>query len=306
MSCYHPHYALDLGLNSSTGRHAIKFLPKNVDQNLMQLRYKYGEDAVLCLPCGHCVGCVLDYSKEWAVRCTLESTYYEPYTCWFITLTYAPEFVPDKLTKEPLQKFIKDIRNAGYKIKYFACGEHGDKANTYRPHYHILVFGLPINDIKIWSKSKGGYLFTSKFIESFWPFGFVTVAHSTFETAGYIARYCLKKRLKMLEGQSDDEFIIMSNGIGKRYLLDHKDEILKYDGITGKFGNSLFSSMPRYFEKLLNQVGEDISAFKDKRLSKSKDITRSQLLDLCYGHEEMLLAYKEDIKSHNLNYRRSL
>lgn len=299
MSCYHPHYALDLGVNAETGKKIIKFLPRRYDSNLKDLRSKYGEDNVLCLPCGHCVGCCLDYSKEWAVRCALESLYY-PDTSWFITLTYDNEHCPEFLFKRPVQKFIKDIRNAGYKVRYFAAGEYGSAENTHRPHYHLILYGLPINDLKLWKKSKTGYLFTSEMVSKFWPYGFITIAHATFQTAGYIARYCLKKRMV----KNDDEFILMSKhpGIGQRYFEDHAEEIIKYDKLVGNFGNSLTSPSPRYFDKLAEKFGIDITKNKDKRLDLAKKLTRNDLIQYCYVHEEEVNLQKEDAKSRKLRY----
>ena len=49
----------------------------------------------------------------------------------FITLTYAPEHLPEKSSLKPddLQKFWKRLRKElkDKKIKYFACGEYGEK-----------------------------------------------------------------------------------------------------------------------------------------------------------------------------------
>lgn len=47
---------------------------------------KLAEFETFLVPCGRCVGCRLDYSREWADRCYLESLTKSPN--WFITLTY--------------------------------------------------------------------------------------------------------------------------------------------------------------------------------------------------------------------------
>lgn len=44
------------------------------------------------IPCGKCIGCRLDYSKNWATRCVLEASQWEHN--WFITLTYDEDHLP--------------------------------------------------------------------------------------------------------------------------------------------------------------------------------------------------------------------
>lgn len=62
------------------------------------------------LPCGQCLGCRLDYSREWAVRCTHESLLHKENS--FITLTYDDEHLPEDggLVKKHWQDFCKRLR----------------------------------------------------------------------------------------------------------------------------------------------------------------------------------------------------
>jgi len=62
------------------------------------------------LPCGQCIGCRLERSREWAIRMVHEASMHED-NC-FITLTYAPEYLPPdgSLVKSDFQKFMKRLR----------------------------------------------------------------------------------------------------------------------------------------------------------------------------------------------------
>lgn len=128
------------------------------------------------------------------MRCVHEAQLHEENA--FITLTYAPENVPPggTLIKKDFQDFAKRLRKkfADRKIKYFHCGEYGDR--TGRPHYHALLFGLDFADKRPWKKSAdGSQIFTSEILSGLWPAGFCTTGAVTFESAAYVARYVMKK-----------------------------------------------------------------------------------------------------------------
>lgn len=184
-----------------------------------------GQGRPLELPCGQCIGCRIQRSKDWALRCVHEASMYED-NC-FITLTYGPEKLPPDcgLIKSDFQKFMKRLRNflevpatllnddcltpkiymrgpkkglrkigtfTGTKIKYYMCGEYGDESN--RPHYHAIIFNWNPDDWVYLFDSPGGEpVYTSPTLESIWGLGFVTIGTVTFESAAYVARYVLKK-----------------------------------------------------------------------------------------------------------------
>ena len=80
MTCYHPLTAyIDLDCKTENGKKKIVFsTPKGLSQ--------YEE---IKLPCGKCIGCRLERSRQWAVRAVLEALLHE-HNC-FITLTYDDE-----------------------------------------------------------------------------------------------------------------------------------------------------------------------------------------------------------------------
>ena len=148
--------------------------------------------AVYSLPCGQCMNCRLSRSREWAVRCTHESSLHEANS--FITLTYDDKNLPldESLCKEHLQKFMKRLRDRikPIKIRYFACGEYGGR--TQRPHYHICLFGYDFPD-KILHSRGANDLFTSELLQKTWEYGFSTVGEVNFDSARYVAGYVHKK-----------------------------------------------------------------------------------------------------------------
>ena len=88
------------------------------------------------VPCRKCSECKMSRAKEWAVRLYSELKTTEK-SC-FITLTYSDENNPIILKKSDFQKFIKRLRK-DYDIKYFACGEYGDKTlrRTFMRYYLV-------------------------------------------------------------------------------------------------------------------------------------------------------------------------
>lgn len=142
--------------------------------------------------CGQCIGCRLDKSRDWAIRCVHEAQMHED-NC-FITLTYNNENLPTdgSLDKTHFQKFMKRLRKkTKHKIRYYHCGEYGE--NLQRPHYHACLFGHAFEDQLYHTEKNGNILYTSEQLQLTWGKGFTTVGQMNFETAAYTARYCMKK-----------------------------------------------------------------------------------------------------------------
>ena len=114
------------------------------------------------VPCGVCRACRIRRATDWTIRITNDLARDYDHRGMFITLTYNDNSVPLNykplnregafklpytLNKKHLQNFFKNLRmtlqrtyNDKTKIKYYACGEYGEK--TFRPHYHAIVLGL--------------------------------------------------------------------------------------------------------------------------------------------------------------------
>ena len=144
------------------------------------------------VPCGQCVGCRLERSRQWAIRCIHEAQLHSE-NC-FITLTFAPEHLPSPPTLDvrDFQLFMKRLRKKyGSNIRFFHCGEYGEQFG--RPHYHACLFNFDFPDKVLWKQVNGCNLYTSKSLELLWPYGFSTIGDVTFESAAYVARYIMKK-----------------------------------------------------------------------------------------------------------------
>lgn len=190
MPCYRP---LDGWWSSSvneSGKRSVVFNPKDAYLDLP-----------IQVPCGQCIGCRLEKARQWAVRLTHEA---QAHTYrWFITLTYDDDHIPPhgSLRKKDFQDFMKRLRKrSGAKIRYLHCGEYGDL--DLRPHYHAVIFGVDFPDRRRISDSQSGRpQWRSDLLAAIWGHGFCTISDFSYEAAGYVARYVLKKQT----GDAGDE-----------------------------------------------------------------------------------------------------
>lgn len=230
------------------------------------------------LPCGRCIGCRLERSRQWAVRIMHEASLHER-NC-FITLTYDDEHLPSdhSLNVVHFQKFMKRFRKSVCgNVRFFHCGEYGEK--FHRPHYHACVFGHDFPDRFPFSGTSGSPLFVSESLSRLWKFGFSTVGDLTFESAAYCARYVTKKvtgemasahyeRVSALTGEIFTvvpEYTTMSRrpGIGRGWYDRYGPEVFPLDRVVVR-GHAC--KPPRYYDNLYeieNPVG--FAEIKKKR-----------------------------------------
>ena len=183
MPCYHPitgYRAQER--NEKTGKYSVVFNPK---QGYI--------DMPITVPCGQCIGCRLERSRQWAIRCMHEASLHEK-NC-FITLTYDDDHLPEdrSLNVKEFQDFMKRFRKkVGVPLRYYHCGEYGDKFG--RPHYHACIFGYDFPDRKYLKKLPSGHaIFKSEILSKLWKKGYASVGDVTFDSAAYVARYITKK-----------------------------------------------------------------------------------------------------------------
>lgn len=227
-------------------------------------------DRPIQIPCGQCIECRLERSRQWAMRCVAEASLWPDNI--FLTLTYDDIHLPDNfsLVKRDLQLFFKRLRKEyGSGIRYFAAGEYGDKSQ--RPHYHAIIFNFKPHDGENVHLS-GRPLYISRTLARLWPYGFHSYGDVTFESAAYVARYCLKKLTGPLAesyGLREPEFALMSRrpGIGSGWFDKYHKDVYPGDRFIIRDGQAM--NPPRYFDSLYQRHFSDFDAIKGARKAKS-------------------------------------
>lgn len=284
MPCYHPLTGWKSLKQNSSGKRSIVF---KAELGL--------PESQLQVPCGKCIGCRLERSRQWAMRCVHEASLYSE-NC-FITLTYSPENLPENMSldKTHFQKFMKRLRKKfkNDKIRYFQCGEYGEEQDEHlaeystigRPHYHACLFNFNFPDLVLYSVRDGVRLYTSEILNKIWGYGYCTIGDVTFESAAYVARYVTKKingpkakehykKLNPDTGEIHDilpEYVTMSRGgktgrgIAHAWYQEFKNDLRK-DFITLR-GVKMMPA--KYYDKLLEEEEperyEHIKAVRQER-----------------------------------------
>lgn len=206
-------------------------------------RNRNGEQLV---PCGGCLGCRLEYSRQWAVRCMHEASLYDD-NC-MVTLTYDDLHLPEAgcLDRSAFPLFMKRLRKAiePQKVRYFHAGEYGERFG--RPHYHALLFGYDFPD-KVKLGNRGDFpVWRSPSLEVLWSFGRSEIGSVTFESAAYVARYVVKKcsgahlaphvEINLESGELIEkvpEYCTMSRrpGVGARWFERFGAEVMRSDEV---------------------------------------------------------------------------
>ncbi|UDN67563.1 replication initiator protein [robinz microvirus RP_45] len=181
--------------------------------------------------CGHCVPCRVKKRREWTHRMMLEAAQYKD-NC-FVTLTYAPEELPEDLSVSPrvVQLFLKKLRKNADKFRYFAAGEYGDVSG--QPHYHLALFGYPSCLFGI-TRQRPYCCIPCEAVKNAWGKGHVMLGTLEPKSMAYVAGYINKKMTKhddpRLEGRLP-EFARMSlrPGIGYGIMHDLASTLMEYE-----------------------------------------------------------------------------
>lgn len=185
------------------------------------------------------------------------------------------------VSAEDFQKFMKRLRKKfGEGIRFFHCGEYGTL--NQRPHHHAILFNFDFPDKELWSVRDNVKLYRSSSLERLWPYGFSTIGDVSFESAAYVARYCLKKVTGSVaeshyQGRKP-EYTTMSRrpGIGREWFLKYKNDIFPNDKCVIR-GN-LVCRPPRYYDKIYDSI-DPVSFEKIRSKRKIEALKQSQILD---------------------------
>jgi hypothetical protein len=297
MPCYHPLKGYRSREVNESGKRGIVFNPSRgyIDQSVT-------------VPCGQCVGCRLERSRQWAIRCAHEASLHEA-NC-FITLTYNDSFLPRdrSLNLDHFQRFMKRLRKRfGSGIRFYHCGEYGEQYG--RPHYHACLFNFDFPDRKLWKVNNGHRLYTSEILSELWPFGYSSIGDVTFESAAYVARYIMKKvtgdmaedHYTWVDPETGEvhklkpEYTTMSRrpGIGKDWLDKYKEDVFPGDFVVM---NGKKMKPPKFYDRQYElDSPDDFKKIKRQRISSSKKHVDNNTPDRLRVRERVQLSRLEKL-----------
>lgn len=230
--------------------------------------------------CGYCHACRVNYTSMWTLRCLYELSEWD--CASFVTLTYSDEFLPKdmSLDGEVLTKFWKLLRENLYKeygyrkkIKYYSCGEYGDREKKYwspgakkphgRPHYHAIIFGLDsYND-----RDRQVLRDTWKYCEP-WLFDKERGENSAMlpvcrediaYTCGYVQKKLNGEMASDEYGKAKRPFSRSSQKLGLSFAENHRERLVS-NGFT--FLNGKKIGIPRYYREKFGVSQEELLSRK--------------------------------------------
>lgn len=292
----------------------------------------------LKLPCGQCIGCRLERSRQWAVRCMHEASLHADNV--FVTLTYSDDWkVSESLVYGDFQDFVKRLRRFNIRrlraegaalprscqvscVRHYMAGEYGEEFR--RPHFHAILFGVFFPDREFFRNGPGGHkLWRSATLERLWPHGFSSIGDVTLESAAYVARYVTKKvtgdRAAEHYGEICEpvtgeirakvpEFNRMSlkPGIGAEWFRRYQAEVYPRDFVVV---NGVKQKPPRYYDKLLAARYWDVVEWCEKPLFfrelESVEFDRgAKALAAWYDNRRERLEVREVVTKSRLTFRK--
>lgn len=229
----------------------------------------------------------------------------------FLTLTYDDLHLPEDLSihKKDLSGFFKRLRSeldydGKGRIKYYACGEYGEKGGLVRngdhagkiikrPHYHAIVFGLSPYDekdqeyiINAWQHRCEDWQFDRSRGKK------RAIQPVCSEDIGYVTGYVQKKLSgemgKEAYGDKTPPFSLQSKGLGLEFALQNADR-LRTNGFTYMNGHKI--CLPRYYRDKLGIVPD-----YDRKPKKTVE-------DFKLDDELLSRLFNDYLKKHNITLK---
>ena len=258
MACPHPLTAYRLKQVESSDGKIIQWTKPRLPEEMFE---------EVKIPCGQCVECRLAYARNWAVRLEHENQMHDQSA--FLTLTYDDEHLQytrsglPTLNYKDMQSFIKRLRRRldaiseerriqaeklglppppPIRIRFFYSGEYGE--TTFRPHFHMVLFGWFPADAKYLKKSSSYPLFTSALLDDCWRQGYVWIGRNSFDTFAYVAGYVLKKfrgskeeRDRFYRGRQPERSVMSRRpGIALNWFNKYKGDVFPTDEVVTSKG----------------------------------------------------------------------
>lgn len=231
--------------------------------------------------CGQCLPCRINARRVWGLRGMHEAQCHDHN--WFPTLTYSDDCLPasGSLVKAHYQNFLKSLRNAAARgrfgralsldatFKYAGRGEYGD--TTLRPHYHLLLFGCALRDLRYWGDNRrGNRLYESPALSELWGRGNVIIGAVEQSSVEYVMGHNAKAEVQalgpeFLEGK-ELPFVTMSRrpGIGADWVSRFGSQILSGDFVVDSKGRP-YPTPAYYLDRLERESPDLVAVVKDSR-----------------------------------------
>lgn len=312
MACFHPNYVRQR-LDSDTGALVSVFLGPDpfadpaTFGSLEDLFSGKCKQIIVPTPCGHCIGCRMDYARQWADRMVMELQTNSD--AIFVTLTYRPADLPlspsglGTLKKRDPQLWLKRLRRRfpDRHIRYYLCGEYGSK--TQRPHYHAILYGLKLSDFPDCCLRSCNELnqpfYSSQIFADIWQKGFCLISSVSWQTCNYVARYVSKKQKDFDWADRLPPYNLSSRNPGIGYDFAHYMLDSGIDRVDLRSGDTVKTvSFPSMILKKFCEYGLDnCFSLKYNKSEKCRNDTLAQI-DACgLSYAEILANMERDLRN---------
>lgn len=247
----------------------------------------YSPEPYISVPCGKCPACLMNKKRSLSHR--LYETSKVACTSYFVTFTYATQYLKfdtytgyPVLDKRDMQLFFKRLRIEfpHAKIKYFCVSEYGDLG--LRPHYHAIIFGIPITETPVFNGKRYFYPAVKAKLDEIWQLGFTDVGSFSPASCYYVAKYTFKGLLDPdMHPYANEYWHLCSKGLGIEFVQKRGD-FFRDNLLTSTTWNGYPLPLCRYYQNKIfyNNENEQLNRnFHIRLYFKNKDNRNTSVLD---------------------------